>query len=85
MNLLVIFLHFGMFSTNKICFAGMHDLIPFIYNTPREMHARLLMEKDIEQFEGQLIQWHKLMLEGESPWVAYQPPQVTSEPPQTTD
>ena len=43
------------------------------------------MEKDIEQFEGQLIQWHKLMLEGESPWVAYQPPQVTSEPPQTTD
>ena len=40
----------------------MHDLTPFVYNTPREMHSRLLMEQDIEEFEGQLIQWHQLML-----------------------
>ena len=52
MNLLLVFLHFGMFSSDKCCFAGMHDHIPFIYNTPREMHARLLMEEDIEEFKG---------------------------------
>ena len=63
MNLLVIFLHFGLFSTSKCCYAGMHDLTPFVYNTPREMQARLLMEEDIEEFEGQLIQWHQFILD----------------------
>ena len=44
----------------------MHDLTPFVYNTPREMHARLLMEEDIEEFEGQLIQWHQFMIKEQS-------------------
>ena len=65
-NLLMILLHFGVFSDDKLCYAGMHDLEPFVYNTLRELNARLLMEQDIEDFEGQLEQWHSLMIDSES-------------------